>query len=773
MKRDQQMLRLVRVLTVIIGLSVSIALPAIYFALDYSNLSGAAATKASVKAESVGALANIAGPLWKYEGHRLREILELAPGRIEGETMFIRDAGGAIVAEAGPEPSRFAITEERLIYSQGRAIGVVQVLQPLAVLISETVEVLGLGLMLGILLFGVLELVPVRMLRNAMRTAQAEKQRAERNWEALNNEKERAEVTLHSIGDAVVTTDAAGVVEYLNPVAEQITGWKTGEARGRPLPEVLTLVYEATGEPIENPMHLALAERRIVPLRQNAALRRRDGSTICIEDTAAPIIDKAGKLTGGVLVFHDVSATRTMAERLSWQATHDALTGLANRAEFERRLEVACATARNGASHVLCYIDLDQFKIVNDTCGHAAGDQLLKQVTGALNTRLRGTDTLGRLGGDEFGILLENCQLEDAQNVVQQIIQTVLGQRFVWDGKTFNIGMSVGLVGIDAGTPSSGHALSAADAACYTAKEKGRGRVEIYEEYNDAARHQRDMDWVSRIHRALDENRFILYAQQFMALSGPHRHCRHLELLIRMVDEDGAVVSAGTFLPPAEHYGLMPELDRWVVKRAFSMLPEIIERVGEPEVLCSINLSGSSLNHGSLVSFIAEQAKAHDVATKNVCFEITETTAVNNLQVTAKFITELKALGFRFALDDFGTGSSSFLYLKNLPVDYVKIDGSFVRDILSNPVSRSMAKSINDIGHAMGLATIGEFAETAEIVQELKTMGVDFAQGYAVAKPVPIEQVGLRQLRLVSSSPAPRPVRPPPEGAPLPTASGV
>ncbi|HSQ05570.1 MAG TPA: diguanylate cyclase, partial [Burkholderiales bacterium] len=555
MRDDARPLRLVRGLAFIIGLSVPLILPAVYFGLSYSNLSGAVATRASVKAEAVAALANRAGPLWRYQEHRLHEILELYPAHRQDETWIIRDASGGLVAQAGPGVSRFAIERTNLIYRQGEAIGVVEVTQPIFGLIQSALGVVALALAMGFALFGLLELVFVRMLKRAMHTAGIEKARAERNWEALHNEKERAEVTLHSIGDAVVTTDAAGSVEYLNPVAEEYTGWTSSEARGHALAEVLKLIHETTGETVENPMAIALAERRIVPLRQNTALKRRDGTTLCIEDTAAPIVDRRGQLIGGVLVFHDVSETRSMAERLSWQATHDSLTGLVNRSEFERRLEAAFATARRGASHVLCYLDLDQFKIVNDTCGHAAGDELLKQVASALHTRLRATDTLGRLGGDEFGILLEDCSMDDAKAVLQQIVHTVLNHRFVWDGKTFSIGMSGGLVRMQRETPSSGHALSAADAACYTAKEKGRGRIEVYEEHNDAAHRQLEMSWVSRIRRALDENRFNLYAQQFLPLNGSHDECIHLELLLRLIDEDGAVVSPAVFLPPAEHYG--------------------------------------------------------------------------------------------------------------------------------------------------------------------------------------------------------------------------
>ncbi|MDB5864388.1 MAG: hypothetical protein JWO70_2194 [Betaproteobacteria bacterium] len=437
-----------------------------------------------------------------------------------------------------------------------------------------------------------------------------------------------------------------------------------------------------------------------------------------------------------------VVSARDMAQQLSWQGSHDALTGLVNRSEFERRLEeLIRVTAGTERHHVLCYMDLDQFKIPNDTCGHVAGDELLRQVTTLMQGRIRESDTLARLGGDEFGLVLDGCSLEKGREVCQALLDAVCAFRFSWQDKTFAVSASMGLVRIDTDTVSKAALLSAADAACYTAKEAGRGRLQTYEAADaNIARRQQEMDWVARITRAMDENRLLLHAQECSAIVRDDGAPLHFELLVRMLDEQGNIVAPGAFLPAAERYDLMPSIDRWVIQAAFAAIAKVIPHFGGRAAMFAINLSGASINADFLIDFVKQQTQAHGLDPRCVCFEITETVAVNQFRRAAHIIKELKSMGFCFALDDFGSGMSSFAYLKNLPVDFLKIDGGFVREMDKDPVSRSMVAAINQIGHAMGLKTIAEWVENEAVLRELRVIGVDFAQGYAIGRPSPLPE---------------------------------
>lgn len=434
-------------------------------------------------------------------------------------------------------------------------------------------------------------------------------------------------------------------------------------------------------------------------------------------------------------------------ERLSYQASHDALTGLVNRREFERRLERALATAHaEGRVHALCYLDLDQFKIVNDTCGHVAGDELLRQLTVLLQSKIRDTDTLARLGGDEFGVLLDNCPLEQSEIVADLLRQTVKDFHFAWNGKPFAIGVSIGLVPINRETGSLDVVLSCADAACYAAKDKGRNRVHLYRaEDGDLVQRQGEMNWVARIARAVEENRFRLYYQTIMPLQDEIHEGRHFEILLRLIDDDGQIVPPMAFIPAAERYNLMPSIDRWVVSTAFGLywklFPECGKAQEKPCHTCTVNLSGPSLCDEYFLEFIKRQFVMYKVPHKHICFEITETAAISNLSKAIGFISELRACGCRFSLDDFGSGLSSFTYLKNMQVDYLKIDGSFVRDMVDDPMDEAMVSSINQVGHVIGLKTIAEFVENDAVLEKLREMGVDFAQGYGIEHPKPLEDL--------------------------------
>ena len=559
---------------------------------------------------------------------------------------------------------------------------------------------------------------------------------------ALFDEKERLRITLNSIGDAVITTDTGGVVTYLNPVAEQMTGWPAAEAIGQPLANVYRVVDSSTNVALTSSLDALLGQQdRYVP-NSDMLLIQRAGSSFPIKDSAAPICDSHGEVIGVVLVFHDVTEAHKMAAELSYQATHDALTGLINRREFERRLDLLLQTARvDSQHHTLLYLDLDQFKIVNDTCGHIAGDELLRQLAGLLSERLRQSDALARLGGDEFGVLLENCSAEPAYRLAEQLRNTASDFHFVWQDKVFSVGVSIGLVVFGDAGDTRADVLRKADAACYVAKDKGRNRIHSYAaDDRELAQRHGEMGWIGRIQKALEENRFVLFSQKILALDHAAGAGDHYEILIRMHDEDGKLIPPMAFIPAAERYGLMTQLDRWVISSTFAQHHQRHPE-GSAGCLCAINLSGTSICDENFLQFVREQFALHAVPPSSICFEVTETSAIANLSQAAVLIRELKALGCRFALDDFGSGMSSFAYLKHLPVDYLKIDGSFVKDMMEDAIDHAMVESINHIGHVMGIQTIAEFVEDDAILSELRRMGVNFAQGYGIEKPRPFNDV--------------------------------
>ena len=421
--------------------------------------------------------------------------------------------------------------------------------------------------------------------------------------------------------------------------------------------------------------------------------------------------------------------------KLAYHASHDPLTNLVNRLEFEKRLALALHTAANQSrQHVVMYLDLDQFKIVNDTCGHAAGDQLLRQVGALLKEQVREGDSLARLGGDEFGVLLENCPMQEAIGIADKLRQCIADFRFVSEGKAFSIGASVGVVQVADGMLNLTDILSAADAACYTAKEKGRNRVQFYRPHDSEISMRRgELEWVPRLQRALEEGRFVLNSQQIIRIGDQNSQTSHHELLVRMLDEHGKVVPPMAFIPAAERYSLMPMIDQWVVQNAFAA----ISALGPDCGTYAINISGTSIGDERILEFVREQFRKYVMPPRSICFEITETAAIANFDKAARFFGEMKSLGCLFSLDDFGAGMSSFGYLKHLPVDFIKIDGSFVKDVAHDPVAVAMVRAINDVGHVMGKATIGEFVDGELVLGALREIGVDFAQGNWISPPVP------------------------------------
>lgn len=562
---------------------------------------------------------------------------------------------------------------------------------------------------------------------------------------AVFAEKEKAQVTLQSIGDAVITTDAKGMVEYINPVAEELTGWQSAEICGRYISEAFSIVNEAARTTVENPVVVCLRESRVVEAEGHAVLINRRGMEIAIEDSAAPIRDRSGNMIGVVMVFHDVSKERRLRRALAYQAFHDALTGLINRREFENRLTLALNSAMQDEKvrHVLMYLDLDQFKVINDTCGHQAGDHLLKQITGLLQTRLRNNDVIARLGGDEFGVLLESCNAQQALPIAENLRQAIRDFRFLWNNHALNVGVSIGYVEINRNSGSIVNLMSAADVACYAAKDSGRNRVHAYQQDEIPQRH-REMQWVSRITRACEENRLELYFQPIVPIGQTHDPRAHYELLLRMRGEDGVLVPPGEFIPAAERYNVMPMIDRWVVQQALTTLAHYRTDVAlETPYTISVNLSGTSLNDDSFLEFLINELQSHDLSSGAVCFEITETAAIANLAKVVHFMRELKSRGCLFSLDDFGSGLSSFMYLKNLPVDFLKIDGQFIQNVTTDSIDRSMVVAITQIGQAMGIKTIAERVESVQVLQTLASIGVEYAQGYLIAEPRSVQSLSL------------------------------
>lgn len=556
--------------------------------------------------------------------------------------------------------------------------------------------------------------------------------------DALQQEKERAQITLESIGDGVITTDVDGAISYMNPAAEALTHWNSAQAQGLPLAALFNLLDDNA-----QPDGFTLIEHIVKGQlsggsEHSKTIQRLDGSTVSVTLVGAPI-RSGGKVTGAVLVLHDMTQERQYIANLSWQATHDALTGLANRREFEFRLEQVLhpAAQQYGGRHALMFLDLDQFKLVNDTCGHAAGDELLRHICALLQSDLREGDTLARLGGDEFGILLENCPAAVAEKIAESLRHTVQSLHFVWKGRPFMTTVSIGLVHLGHTPTTLETSLRAADMACYMAKEKGRNRVQVYHaDDSELSLRFGEMAWVQRLHMALEENRFCLYAQEISPLGQTDGGDGHIEILLRLHDEAGRIILPDSFIPAAERYGLMTSLDRWVVENVFKIIARCLhERPGRPMAMCAINLSGITIGDDDFLGFLREKFHTYAIPPGMICFEITETSAIASLGSAIRFINELKALGCQFSLDDFCAGMSSFAYLKHLPVDFLKIDGSFVKDMLDDPINRAMVEVINHIGHVMGKRTIAEFVETPQIEQALLEIGVDYAQGYLIERP--------------------------------------
>ena len=567
------------------------------------------------------------------------------------------------------------------------------------------------------------------------RTSQSERK--------LSEEKERALITLYSIGDGVITTDANGDIQQMNPAAEVLTGWESSKAAGSPLLKVLRIVRESDRHEITNPLDDVLRNGNVSSSESDNLLVRYDDQEFAIEHTVAPIFSSEHQVLGAILVFRNVTETRTLSRQLSYQACHDALTGLHNRRELEKRLEEVLTEVRRypNNDYWLCYIDLDQFKVINDTCGHLAGDELIKQVARCIKDQIRESDLVARMGGDEFAILLKHCEENYAHAVVERVRKELQELRFAWDKKSFSTSASIGMVSINSDSGSLYDLLSAADTACYVAKDEGRNRIHIYQRNDDVtARREGEMEMVHRINRALEDDRFVLYFQRIQSLKDDAQDL-HGEILIRMLDEKRDIVPPMAFIPAAERYNLMTQIDRWVIQKTLEKLQQLTQNNAIGDHLVSINLSAQSICDDDFLPFLLGQLDQSPIKPESLCFEVTETAAIANLSSAIQFITSVKKRGCRFSLDDFGSGLSSFGYLKNLPVDFLKIDGGFVRDILDDNMDLALVESINQIGHVMGIKTIAEYVENDEIIALLQAIGVDYGQGYGIEKPLPLDDI--------------------------------
>jgi diguanylate cyclase (GGDEF)-like protein/PAS domain S-box-containing protein len=566
--------------------------------------------------------------------------------------------------------------------------------------------------------------------------------------QAMFAEKERAQVTLQSIGDAVITTDREGRIDYMNPVAERLTGWQSEAARGERLPTVMRLHDERAdgeaGDNLDHPLWRALADGQVIHSADFSMLVNRQGQEIAIQDSAAPIRDRAGQIVGAVVVFRDVTKERRLKRALSYQASHDALTGLINRRELDNRLAEALRSAHDQQGpHALLYMDLDQFKRVNDACGHGAGDRLLRDVTGLLQGHVRAGDTIARLGGDEFGILMQRCTAEQATGIAENIRQAIQDYRFLWDQHTSRIGVSIGVVEINAESQNIATLLSAADIACYNAKEAGRNRVHRYDSHLDAGR-QRDLYWVGRLTRALEQGRLELFCQPIVPMGARVRGQPPLyEVLTRLRDDDGELVLPRHFIPAAERYNVVSAIDRWALESALAVLRERPPgalgtnlAAGAPAFQLALNLSGMSFGDRDFLEFVL--ARIDPVVARALCFEISESAVLKSMTEAVEFMQELRQRGCRFSLADFGGDLSSFRYLRTLPVDYLKLHDRCTSRVLSDPLDRCLVEAISRASRALGIATVAEKVESAAVFAELQRLEVQFAQGMFIAPPEPI-----------------------------------
>ncbi len=555
---------------------------------------------------------------------------------------------------------------------------------------------------------------------------------------SLSRSKRQAQYTLESISESVITTDNDGRIDYMNLAAESLIGTNRDDAAGHRIGELFSLIDDADRRPLGDPVERCLAMRRRVNMGRRAVLVSSDGEhEHSVEITASPVRGPDNSISGTVVVLHDVGELRGLTRQMSYQATHDPLTGLINRREFERRLDEAMDSAHaEEAVHIVFYMDLDRFKAVNDSCGHLAGDNMLREVAALIKDQVRDSDFVGRLGGDEFGALLIGCPIEKARQIATDICNVVADYRFVWKDKIFNIGISVGLIEVSHASGTLQDVMSAADSACYMAKQQGRGKVHIYSARDEAiARERGDIQWLRQLQAALHEDLFELATQPIIAMSGRAESGPSVEVLIRLHDGQSRATNSAEFLRPAERYQMMPQIDRWVINASLAAISS-----GEIKLpahrSCAINLSSQTLGDEAFLGFVVDALDRSGVAPSSICFEVTETAILSNVQHSQRFIEVLHGIGCEFSLDDFGSGLGSFSSLKHLPIDYLKIDGTYTRNLQSDLVNQEMVAAMIKLARTMHFRVVAEQVEHQEDFDWLRDIGVDFVQGYFVEAPV-------------------------------------
>lgn len=550
--------------------------------------------------------------------------------------------------------------------------------------------------------------------------------------EAAFRSEKLAKTALESIADGVITTNEGGVIELFNPIAAELLQKQSAQLEGFLIDDVFRLVDEKSLVPQENIVLQAIKQEATIDSDAQSAIFLKSKRCLPIMATASPIFDSRNRVSGCVLVFRDVLESRRLSSKLSWEASHDALTGLVNRRAFNQKLEYE---VKNSTGAILLFLDLDRFKLVNDTAGHSIGDELLKQISQIFIKFFREGDFISRLGGDEFAVILERCPLEKARQLAQELCTKVEQFPFPWEDRIFTVGVSIGLSQIDDNDQSPSKVIERADAACYSAKQSGRSRVHVYGESQQETEYQEKINRASDISEAIAHDRFVLYKQPIVSIADGVRKLHHYEILIRMLDENNNIIPPNDFIPAAEQFGLMQAVDRYVITKVCKFINENRNKKRTP---FAINLSGASIIDERFMGFLSKLVEKEAIIPKDMHFEITETAAIANLSRARSFLEHFKSRGFSFALDDFGSGMSSFGYLKNLPIDYIKIDGQFVREIVGNETDFAMVSSINYLGHMMGLKCIAEFVENDETLDVLDKIGVDFAQGFGIERPTPL-----------------------------------
>jgi diguanylate cyclase (GGDEF)-like protein/PAS domain S-box-containing protein len=549
----------------------------------------------------------------------------------------------------------------------------------------------------------------------------------------------RAMATLDAMGESVITVDADGHIDYINHSAAMLLGQSFAQLHGKSLADVAGLVDEADRRPLADPVRKALTTGSRVTVSRRAVLVPANGSPErSVEISASPLRFEGGASSGVVVVLHDTSELRGITRQMTYQASHDALTGLINRREFERRLQESMESAQAGdVSHALCYLDLDRFKLVNDTCGHTAGDNMLREVANLIKDAVRDSDTVGRIGGDEFALLLVGCPLDKARQIADDVVKSVNDYRFVWKDRIFNIGVSVGLVEIGRDAGALQDVMDSADSACYIAKKQGG--VHIYSAREEAtARHRGDIFWLQRLQGALRDNKFELYYQPIVHAHAGGVRGPAFEVFVRLQGEGGQPgVPPQEFIRAAERYRLMPHIDRWVVQAVLAALGRGGLKLPKGHSV-AINIAGQTLGDTDFLEFVVDCFDHTGATPQDICFEITETSVVANLDHARRFIEVLHGMGCEFALDDFGGGLSSFENLKTLPMDYLKIHGSFMRDLGADTVNQAVVAAMIELSRSLNFRVVAEQVEDQSSMDQARHMGIDFIQGYIVGRPQPL-----------------------------------